>query len=248
MSSLLEYAEHVVSNLGYPSIFVRAANYLLEDQQLQIADDADVDRNCRLRGRIQIDRGATVSEGSNLFGDVTVGPHASVGSNNTLSGDVSVGKRTNMDPDIEAIGSVDLGKYCALAREILFQQRDHVTSKPGIQMRFYREVLDSSLEHTDTGPITVGNDVWIGARAIVLSGVTIGDGAVIGAGSIVTSDVEPYAVVAGVPAERQSWRFGPEIREKLQEVEWWTLPEKELREYRDFFDSQIESVDDIPEL
>ena len=54
----------------------------------------------------------------------------------------------------------------------------------------------------DTGkPIVIGEDVWVGAHAIILAGVKIGKGAVIGAGSVVTKDVEPYAIVAGVPAK-----------------------------------------------
>jgi acetyltransferase-like isoleucine patch superfamily enzyme len=62
------------------------------------------------------------------------------------------------------------------------------------------------------GPITIGDHVWIGARAIVLRGVTIGDGAIVGAGSTVTRDVPPATVVAGVPArvlrEDVTWRDG----------------------------------------
>ena len=54
--------------------------------------------------------------------------------------------------------------------------------------------------------VKIGNDVWIGARSIILPGVTIGDGAVIAAGSIVTKDVESYAVVGGNPAKIIKYR------------------------------------------
>jgi maltose O-acetyltransferase len=53
---------------------------------------------------------------------------------------------------------------------------------------------------TESRPVVIGSDVWVGAKAIVLPGVTIGDGAVVGAGAVVTRDVEPYAIVVGVPA------------------------------------------------
>jgi acetyltransferase-like isoleucine patch superfamily enzyme len=61
----------------------------------------------------------------------------------------------------------------------------------------------------------VGNDVWVGARAIILSGVTIGDGAVVGAGTIVTKDIPPYAIVAGNPAMIIRYRFSEQVIKKI---------------------------------
>jgi len=58
----------------------------------------------------------------------------------------------------------------------------------------------------DAKPIRIGRDVWLGANAIILAGVTIGDGAVVAAGAVVREDVPPYAVVAGVPATIKKYR------------------------------------------
>jgi acetyltransferase-like isoleucine patch superfamily enzyme len=55
-------------------------------------------------------------------------------------------------------------------------------------------------------PLVVGNDVWIGANAVIMPGCTLGNGAIIGAGAVVTRDVPPYAVVAGVPAHKNFQR------------------------------------------
>lgn len=69
--------------------------------------------------------------------------------------------------------------------------------------------------------IEIGNDVWFGAGAIVLRGITIGDGAVIGAGAVVTKDVPPYAIVAGNPARIIRYRFEENIIVRLLATKWW---------------------------
>ena len=65
------------------------------------------------------------------------------------------------------------------------------------------------------GPVVIGNDVWIGREALILSGVTIGDGAVIGARAVVTRDIAPYSIVAGNPARHLKYRFPEDIVEAL---------------------------------
>ena len=80
------------------------------------------------------------------------------------------------------------------------------------------------------GDIIIGNDVWIGAKSIILSGLTIGDGAVVAAGSVVSSDVKPYAIVAGNPAKEVKKRFSEEIVNKLLKVKWWNFPDEKVNE------------------
>lgn len=246
MNPLLNWGEYITSQLAYPRSIVWVGNKLFNGQNIQLGEGATIARHCRLRGDITLGPGANLDAHCTLFGDVTLGPNVDLGEDCRLTGNIEIGKQTNQDGNFEVIGDVTIGKYCALARRVLFQQRDHKMTKPGVQMDFYRNVLESKLEHTNKGQIIVGNDVWIGTRAIILSGVSIGDGAVIGAGSIVTKDVEPYVVVAGVPAERVNWRFNAEIREKLLEIEWWNAPESVLREHAKFFDRELVSSDDIP--
>ncbi len=71
----------------------------------------------------------------------------------------------------------------------------------------------------------IGNDVWIGARAILKTGVRIGDGAIIAAGAVVSKDVEPYSIVGGIPAKHIRYRFSAEQIAILEKVKWW---EKDL--------------------
>jgi len=75
-------------------------------------------------------------------------------------------------------------------------------------------------------PITIGNDVYIGANVFInASRVTgIGDGAIIGAGAVVLENVPPYAVVVGVPAKIKRYRYSPEMIETLLRVKWWDWP------------------------
>lgn len=79
------------------------------------------------------------------------------------------------------------------------------------------------------GDVIIGNDVWIGRDAMIMSGVTIGDGAVVAARSVVTKDVPPYALVAGVPAKLVRMRFDDATIEYLLELKWWDLPYDQIK-------------------
>jgi acetyltransferase-like isoleucine patch superfamily enzyme len=97
-----------------------------------------------------------------------------------------------------------------------------------------RYLWDDSMS-VSKGPIIIGNDVWIGFRSVILSGVTIGDGAVIYAGSVVTKDVPSYAIVAGVPAKIIRYRFDSKTIEKLVRIAWWNWSDDEIKDLIDDF-------------
>jgi acetyltransferase-like isoleucine patch superfamily enzyme len=75
------------------------------------------------------------------------------------------------------------------------------------------------------GDVIIGNDVWIGADALILSGVNIGDGAVVGARAVVTRDVPPYAIALGMPAKVIRYRFTEAVIAELLRIKWWEWPE-----------------------
>ena len=85
----------------------------------------------------------------------------------------------------------------------------------------------------------VGNDVWIGSRAIVLQGVTIGDGAVIGAGSVVTHDIPENSIAFGSPARVYKKRYSDEVWERIKETQYWNLSPQKARERMQMIDLEI---------
>jgi acetyltransferase-like isoleucine patch superfamily enzyme len=78
------------------------------------------------------------------------------------------------------------------------------------------------------GDVIIGSDVWLGANATILSGVSIGHGAVVACGALVTKNVKPYEVVAGNPARHIRFRFSDDDVEKLLEISWWEWDVKEV--------------------
>ena len=90
--------------------------------------------------------------------------------------------------------------------------------------------IDTDFKEIENKSVSIGADVWIGSRAIILGGVSIGHGAVIGAGAIVTKDVPPYAIVGGVPAKVIRYRFDSLVIKNLIDSQWWNLSEDLLRE------------------
>lgn len=121
-----------------------------------------------------------------------------------------------------------VGAFCSVGPDVtFFLGTDH---HPAKATTFPAHLIDGA-DQRDLAidPIVVGNDVWIGKRALIMGGVTIGDGAVIGAGSIVTRDIPPYAVAAGSPATVRRYRFAPDVIERLLATQWWTWPEDLLR-------------------
>lgn len=135
--------------------------------------------------------------------------------------------------------TLTIGAYCSIAEGVQFlcsagrHNMETVTTYSVITGLFNKDEIiklgDISLPREEwdevmslsKGSITVGNDVWIGYRATILSGVTLGDGSVVYAGSVVTKDVPPYAVVAGVPAKIIKYRFDEDTISKLEQIEWW---------------------------
>lgn len=146
----------------------------------------------------------------------------------------SIGAYTYFGPGCQIYALGRIGRFCSIAPGVVmgggnhpidwlsthpFQFSNSFDWWPDAQaIKPYR--IDRSAELIASPP-KIGNDVWIGGRAVITRGITIGDGAIIGAGAVVTRDVAPYEIVGGVPAKTLRFRFSPDIIERLMRLQWW---------------------------
>jgi len=131
--------------------------------------------------------------------------------------------------------TLEIGAYCSLAAGVKIflggeHRTDWVTTYPFPAL--WKERAGHFSGHPRTrGNVIIGNDVWVGAEAVITSGVTIGDGAVVGMRSLVTRDVPPYTIVAGNPARPLRRRFDDAQIERLLEIAWWNWPEERIERF-----------------
>lgn len=129
-----------------------------------------------------------------------------------------------------------IGSFCSIAcgAKFIFNSANHSLSSlstypfPIFFEEWDLDVKDITKAWDNKGDIVIGNDVWIGYEAVILSGVTIGDGAVIGTRAVVTKDVPPYTIVGGVPARPIRKRFSQERIDTLLELKWWDWPKERI--------------------
>ena len=127
-----------------------------------------------------------------------------------------------------------IGKFCQIAAGVEFvmnganHQMNAVSTFPFYTLEGWNMKPPAASDLPYKGDTFIGNDVWIGQNAVILPGVHIGDGAIIGANSVVASNVEPYTVVVGNPAETIRYRFDEELTSLLLKFKWWDKPIEEI--------------------
>lgn len=141
-----------------------------------------------------------------------------------------------------------IGKFSSIASHVVINPGDHPMHRVTQHHCTYRRIrygfADTNDEHffdwRRNRKCIVGHDVWIGTAAKIMAGVTIGTGAVVAAGAVVTRNVHPYQVVAGVPAKAIRLRFAPDIVERLMQIQWWHW-ERDLlaARFTDFYDIDL---------
>ena len=121
------------------------------------------------------------------------GSESSVYHNAYIYGDVEIGASTWVGPFVvlDGVGGLTIGAYCSISAGVHVYTHDTV-----------RWALSGGAEPRETAPVTVGDCTYVGSQTVITKGLSIGHHCVIGANSVVTGDVEPHSVVAGVPARR----------------------------------------------
>jgi len=168
----------------------------------------------------------------------------------TIRGPLFLNKNSQVGPDVVAgkyfgmnencfIARATIGAFCAIGARTAINPFNHPSDWLSIhEFQYHPKSFDWVDEYNDFArlertpdmftQVTVGNDVWTGHNVNVMAGVNVGDGAIIAAGSVVTRDVPPYAIVAGVPATVKRLRFPEKTIERLLRVKWWDLELSQL--------------------
>lgn len=154
-----------------------------------------------------------------------------------------LGRYSYVGYDSEVV-NCEIGSFCSIANGFIAGGAKHPLEWLSTSPVFYDVSGGTNyhLGHLTIEPTVrtyIGNDVWIGSRAIILQGVHIGTGAVVGAGAVavVTKDVPPYAVVAGCPAKIIKYRFDSDIICRLLKPEWWLLQDFQLKKLAKYMNS-----------
>lgn len=142
----------------------------------------------------------------------------------------------------------EMGGFCSVAKGARLNAEQHpffdrVTTHNmtyfGGSMYHRGENDAAYLQQRRERTLSIGHDVWIGHGAVIMGCLRIGNGSVIGANAVVTHDVEPYQIVAGVPARPLGYRFSPEIIAALERIQWWNWSDEEIW-------ARMEELKDVP--
>jgi virginiamycin A acetyltransferase len=133
-----------------------------------------------------------------------IGDNVWIGSNVIIKKDISIKSHSYVNEN-SILVSGSIGQYCSIGYAVIIGPEEHPLDKVTTSPRAFIQ-NNIKFEQDKLAPI-IGDDVWIGANAVVLRGTIIGKGAVIAAGAIVTKNVEEYSIVGGVPARKISKRL-----------------------------------------
>ncbi len=243
--SLKQVVKTALSMLRYRTLRVPSGTYIVSSEV--DFSSLELGRDVSLKNSV-VGPSVEIGSGSSIFTS-RIGEGAVLGSSVNAS-ECELGPFTGLHDGSEAarcklgLGSylaantralaATIGNFTSIGPECLIGLPEHPVDWLTTSPHFYGEgKRGSPFNHADLsfeehGEVRIGSDVWLGARVIVRSGVTIGDGAIVAAGAVVVKDVEPFTIVGGVPAKLIRRRLSEEDAERILALAWWNWPQELL--------------------
>lgn len=164
---------------------------------------------------------------------LTIEEHVRLGRVIVKSSNLQMGAFTYVRSGSEIYGVCEIGRFCSIGQNVIIGLERNKHPTDWLSTSFFSKHHESSfVANSQTEPTKIGNDCWIGRDAVIMSGVSIGDGAIIGARAVVTSNVAPYAIYAGIPAKLIRYRFPDELIKRILSKKWWNISAAYLNELK----------------
>ncbi|NWD47788.1 CatB-related O-acetyltransferase [Pseudomonas gingeri] len=146
---------------------------------------------------------------------------AKLGHVNISAAQLTIGAHTYIRSQSHLWHVSSIGRFCSIGADVIIGQEKHTHPTHWVSSHPFQFTDSPLLYEPKIEMATIGHDVWIGQNAVVMEGVTVGTGAVIATRAVVTKDVQPYAIVAGIPAKVVAYRHPPEVVDRLLASHWW---------------------------
>lgn len=217
----MKYVPQIVKNL----FFYFYKRKLKKQFRLKLGKNVYINRKCEFGGRNYL------SDYSSLISS-SIG-YASYLGKSTAIKNTSIGKYTSIGPDVKCVFGKHPSDTFVSTHPAFFSTMKQVGFSYAKEQLF--QEFEKPLDDEGKYSIVIGNDVWIGAGVTLMDGVTIGDGAILATNSLIVKDIEPYAIVGGVPAKVIKYRFEKEEIAFLKDFKWWEKDDDWIQKNIDIF-------------